>query len=278
MSQNDMSLANASGAAFRADANSALQALVSNNSGATAPATTFAYMWWADTTAGILKQRNAANSAWIDVLTLSTGRPTGAVAAGPVTASGLTQTTARILGRTTAATGAVEEISIGAGLTLAGGALSASGKALVQIQTFQTGALASGSSVWPDDNTIPQISEGDQFMSLAFTPTNAANLLEIDVVFISAASTSSEAAGCGLFRDAVADALAAMQLNTGTGYGVANATFKHVMTAGTTSLITFRVRAGRRDAGVLYFNGSSGGVQRYGGVMASRITVKEYLP
>jgi hypothetical protein len=203
---------------------------------------------------------------------------TGAAASGLVTASGLTQSTARMLGRTTAAPGAVEEISIGAGLTLAAGSLSASGKALVQIQTFQTGALASGSSVWPDDNTIPQISEGDQFMSLAFTPTNVANLLEIDVVFISAAGASSEAAGCGLFRDAVADALTAMQLNTGTGYGVANATFKHVMTAGTTSLITFRVRAGRRDGGALYFNGGSTGVQRYGGVMASRITVKEYLP
>jgi hypothetical protein len=82
MSQNDMSLANASGAAFRLDANNALQALVTNNSGATAPATTFAYMWWADTTAGILKQRNAANSAWINVLTLSNGRPIGVAEAG----------------------------------------------------------------------------------------------------------------------------------------------------------------------------------------------------
>lgn len=199
-------------------------------------------------------------------------------ASGAITASGLTQATARMLGRSTAGTGAVEEISIGSGLTLAAGSLSASGKTVVQIQTFQTGALASGSSAWPDDNTIPQISEGVQFMSLDFTPTNVANLLEIDVVFISAASTANEAAGCGLFRDAVADALAAMQLNTGTGYGVANATFKHIMTADTTSLITFRVRAGRRDGGALYFNGGTGGAQRYGGVMASRITVKEYLP
>lgn len=73
MSQHDMDLANAAGAAFRADANLALLALVSQNSGATAPATTFAYMLWADTTAGILKQRNAANSAWINLLTLATG-------------------------------------------------------------------------------------------------------------------------------------------------------------------------------------------------------------
>lgn len=44
---------------------------------------------------------------------------------GAITTSGLTQGTSRILGRTTAGTGAVEEISIGAGLTLSGGSLTA---------------------------------------------------------------------------------------------------------------------------------------------------------
>ena len=71
MSQHDMDLANAAGAAFRADANLALNALVSNSSGATAPATTFAYQFWADTTSGFLKQRNSANSAWITLFRLS---------------------------------------------------------------------------------------------------------------------------------------------------------------------------------------------------------------
>lgn len=77
MSQHDIDLANAAGAAFRADLNNALAALVSNSSGATAPSTTFAYQWWADTTTGILKIRNAANSAWISVLTIATGTPAG---------------------------------------------------------------------------------------------------------------------------------------------------------------------------------------------------------
>lgn len=71
MSQHDYNLANAAGAAFRADANDALAAIVSNNSGATAPSTTFPYQWWADTTTGLLKIRNAANSAWITVGTLA---------------------------------------------------------------------------------------------------------------------------------------------------------------------------------------------------------------
>ena len=53
-----------------------------------------------------------------------TGTQAGSTVTGAYTASGLTLSTARILGRTTAATGAAEEISIGAGLSLAGGTLS----------------------------------------------------------------------------------------------------------------------------------------------------------
>lgn len=39
-------------------------------SGATAPSSPAAYMLWADTSAKILKQRNGANSAWVDQLPL----------------------------------------------------------------------------------------------------------------------------------------------------------------------------------------------------------------
>jgi hypothetical protein len=54
----------------------------------------------------------------------TTAGDVGAVAAGAITTSGLTQATARILGRTTASTGAVEEIQIGSGLSLSAGELS----------------------------------------------------------------------------------------------------------------------------------------------------------
>jgi hypothetical protein len=47
-----------------------------------------------------------------------------AAASGAVTSSGITMSAARILGRTTASTGAIEEISIGSGLSLTGGTLS----------------------------------------------------------------------------------------------------------------------------------------------------------
>jgi hypothetical protein len=65
MSQHDYVIENQDGASFRADINNALAAVVSLNSGLTEPAAPFAYMLWQDTTAGVLKQRNAANSAWV---------------------------------------------------------------------------------------------------------------------------------------------------------------------------------------------------------------------
>tara|TARA_R100001082_G_C4355954_1_gene156896 strand:+ start:77 stop:1741 length:1665 start_codon:yes stop_codon:yes gene_type:complete len=70
MATHDYVLDNASGAAFRTDLNNALAAIVSNNSNGSSPATTYAYQWWADTSAGVLKIRNSANNAWIELLQL----------------------------------------------------------------------------------------------------------------------------------------------------------------------------------------------------------------
>lgn len=71
MAQHDYVIANQSGLSFRTDLNNALSAIVSQNSGATEPSTLYAYQWWADTTTGLLKIRNAANSAWVTVGTLA---------------------------------------------------------------------------------------------------------------------------------------------------------------------------------------------------------------
>ena len=73
MSQNDFNLANQGFPSMRSDMNSALQALASNSSGATAPPTTYPYQWWYDETTDILKVRDAANAAWIDFATFDQG-------------------------------------------------------------------------------------------------------------------------------------------------------------------------------------------------------------
>jgi hypothetical protein len=71
MAQHDYVIANQSGASFRSDLNNALNAVATNNSGTSEPSTTYAYQFWADSNTGLLKQRNAANSAWITIGTLA---------------------------------------------------------------------------------------------------------------------------------------------------------------------------------------------------------------
>ena len=83
MAQHDYYIDNQSGLAFREDLNNALLAIVSQNSGATEPSTTYAYQWWADTTTGLLKLRNAANSAWITIGTLASANLGLATVASP---------------------------------------------------------------------------------------------------------------------------------------------------------------------------------------------------
>lgn len=71
----------------------------------------------------------------------------GGVPAGPITSSGLTQSTAKLLGRTTASTGAIEEISVGSGLSLAATTLSS---VISATQTFLGSNNVLGDSAYHD--------------------------------------------------------------------------------------------------------------------------------
>ena len=73
MATHDYVIDNASGSAVRTDLNNVLQAVLTNNSSASAPSTTAAYMLWADTSNNILKMRNSADNAWINLFSLAGG-------------------------------------------------------------------------------------------------------------------------------------------------------------------------------------------------------------
>ncbi|WP_417844849.1 hypothetical protein [Thalassospira sp.] len=66
MAQHDYQIANDSGIGVRSDINAMAQAIATLNSGESSPSVTYPNMWWVDTDAGRLKQRNPANTAWID--------------------------------------------------------------------------------------------------------------------------------------------------------------------------------------------------------------------
>ena len=68
MANHDYVIANQTAPNFRADLNNALLAIVSTNSGSSAPSDTFANMLWYDTSNNKLMMRNEADNAWITVL------------------------------------------------------------------------------------------------------------------------------------------------------------------------------------------------------------------
>lgn len=172
------------------------------------------------------------------------------------------------LTRSAAGTLAVEGVNI---LTTATG-----GKRVAQIVDTRTGAVATGTTVLPFDDSIPQNTEGDQYMSLSITPTNSSSVLLIEVAGFASHSASTTIIAA-LFQDTTANALASAAHYQPTATALVNLGFSYYMTAGTTSATTFKVRIGAPAAGTTTFNGVVGA--RYlGGVFASSITITEYLP
>ena len=93
MSQHDYNLANASGATFRADLNSALAAIVSVNRDPAPPLVAFAGQVWEDTntTPSTYKLRNAANDTWIDLFQVGTDGSFTLAGTGSLTVPGGTE-------------------------------------------------------------------------------------------------------------------------------------------------------------------------------------------
>ncbi|MEQ1629613.1 MAG: hypothetical protein ABL873_03800 [Gallionella sp.] len=71
MSQNSLVIADGTGAQVLAAMNNALDTLRTQFAGPTPPGTPLPYQVWADTTTGILKVRDVANTTWIPVQPLS---------------------------------------------------------------------------------------------------------------------------------------------------------------------------------------------------------------
>ena len=145
---------------------------------------------------------------------------------------------------------------------------------VIQLVNYSTGAVATGTTTIPSDDTIPQNTEGDQYMSLAITPKVSTNNLRIDVVLQLSHSAAGGRMVAALFQDSTANALAAST----QGFVDANKpmmlSFTYFAAAGTTSSTTFKVRAGASVAGTTTFNGASG-ARLYGGVSSSSITITE---
>lgn len=71
MSQNTVIIVDGTGLEVLGYMNDAFNTLSTNNSGSSEPTEKYAWMLWADTTNGLLKLRNAANTDWLVIGTIS---------------------------------------------------------------------------------------------------------------------------------------------------------------------------------------------------------------
>ncbi len=149
---------------------------------------------------------------------------------------------------------------------------------IIQIVSTETGVYATGATQMVFDDSIPQITEGNEYMTLVITPTSLTNKLKIEVVWNGSTNIGSASQHMvALFQDATANALAAVADYGASVNQIYNMKLTHVMTVNTIAATTFRVRAGNATAGATYFNGI-GAVQRFNGVYASSIVITEYVP
>lgn len=125
MSQHDLNIANQTFPSFRSDLNSALEALGTLSSGATAPSSPFSNQLWVDTAADpiLLKIRNNDNDAWItigsitattDLFTLVADTISEATSAAGVTIDGV------LLKDSAVSTDTISEKTGGSGVTVDG--------------------------------------------------------------------------------------------------------------------------------------------------------------
>jgi hypothetical protein len=144
----------------------------------------------------------------------------------------------------------------------------------VQQVRAESGAMQTNAGTIPYDDTIPQNTEGYEYMTLAITPKNAANILLVEAVF-HLSPAGNDHITVALFQDSGANAIAAAVAAVTSGW-IQPITLKHYMVAGGVAAITFKIRAGAIAAAVT-LNGAGGG-RKLGGVLMSSITITEMKP
>lgn len=135
--------------------------------------------------------------------------------------------------------------------------------------------FATGTTLIPYDDTIPQNTEGTQFMTCSITPKSATNTLIVEAKAYLTSNTGSRHLTGAIFRDSAANAVGADVEWTGG----ASEAHKLVVgagniVAGSTAPTTFKFHAGADGAATITFNGLAG-ARRYGAIAKSWIKITE---
>lgn len=140
------------------------------------------------------------------------------------------------------------------------------------VSATNTSTIDISSSVIPYDNTAPQNTEGTEILTVTITPKSASSKLLIQFSGGFTQLNDGRLVTYALFQDSGASAIAVSAVGSGGNATVAIPPLTYVMTSGTTSATTFKVRAGvSSSVGSALINGSG----YYNGLMAQTLVVTE---
>jgi len=148
----------------------------------------------------------------------------------------------------------------------------------VQRMKTQSTTWDTGTTQLPFDDTIPQNTEGKEYLTRAITPTSLANVLDIDALMV----LSFDAAAyitAALFYDTSVNAVAAEAFYCGSANEIGALRISHSMLPAVAALgdtTTFKLRAGASTAGQIGFNGTSA-ASRFSTANKSFVQVEEIM-
>lgn len=127
----------------------------------------------------------------------------------------------------------------------------------------------------PRDNTKPQSTEGKEYTTQAFTPTNASSTLKITMMMNFWSNGSGNTITAAMFQDSVADAIGAGFVCPPTS-GLTTLTYTFFVAATNTSARTYKIRYGSQSADNIYVNGDTS-TGLYNGSALSGFIIEEIL-
>ncbi len=147
---------------------------------------------------------------------------------------------------------------------------------LQMVSTSTSAAIDTAGTNIPDDNSIPQITEGTLILSQAITPKSASSNL---LIFFAVGGTpaTDNASIIAFFVDATADAFAAQYISQSATSQPYSGVLVSVVPSGSTTSRTYHARIGTATTtGGYKINATSAGSQVFNGVASTTLTIFEF--
>lgn len=154
---------------------------------------------------------------------------------------------------------------------------SGSGGKVAQVVVASTNIPATTTLLIPIDDTIPQNTEGAEFITATITPTNASSNLIIEFEAWCSASAANTLT-FALFRDSDADAIQTTGKRIAAINIIEQCRLKYIVSAGSTSARTYKIRYGPVSAGTGSILRAPTVAPVYGDSDSANFTITEILP